>query len=194
MKWFEGKDAKKKRLLQGKIDKITDLLRIQEDARALLKKQIVQLQKAILAKKPELEASKGALRKIVEDEIKLLGKKLDKITNRNKVINNKVHQLNTAQLKLEELLQGAGGVSIDVIDSIAAEIEGLYNDIAEVGAATEELGGIKLDDPLEKEAVAGNEYSAAEEILSSVSGEKRTAAEPSTDSEVSAIFASLENN
>ncbi len=191
MAWsiFAGKKSREKKRLKKEIDNITRLLREQDDARSRLKQQIVQIQNAILAKKPELEAARGEVRKVVESEIIDRNRRLQKIVKRNTIISKTIQQLDSAQLTLEELAHGTNKVSAGFMDTLFVQLDDLYAEIKETGIAADGLDRISFDDA---ELSVRKKQSTAENILKETAQKTNTAPEQTTNDEINKIFAELE--
>ncbi len=190
MAWsiFAGKKNREKKRLKKEIDNITRLLREQDDARNRLKQQIVQIQNSILTKKPELEAAKGEVRKVVESEIIDRNKRLQKILKRNTIISKTIQQLDSAQLTLEELLHGTNNVSAEFMDNLFVQLDDLYAEIKETGIAAKGLETLSFDDA----ELSVKKQSTAENIIKETAQKTNTAPEQTTNDEINKIFAELE--
>ncbi len=138
-----------------KLEKIETRLRTSKadnvDRLEDVKQQIKNLQRQILKKKEELEASKGDVKRLVTGEIGRLLNELDRLQNRDKIIGRNIDKISVAISKIAELKDAkAHGADEDIFDDLALELDDVFAELKSADIAAKQLDKVQYDAPEEQ--------------------------------------------
>ena len=111
-----------------------------------VKQQIKSLNRKLLKKKQEMDASTGDTKRIVTGEIERLFSELDRLQNRNTIIGRNIDEISLAIDRLAELEDGQShGADENVFDEIAVNLDDVFADLKAADLAAEQLNKVQYE-------------------------------------------------